>query len=96
MTFADVAHTMCFLAVSAGVLKEAIVTKAPEKCSDIYIYSFTKYCVKLTNKAGYLETRYRTVIYRSVRPFISHAGLIVFVCCAVLRLGTIVSLTMAE
>ena len=28
---------VCFLAVSAGVLKVAIVTKAPKKCSVIYI-----------------------------------------------------------
>jgi len=37
---------VCFLAVSAGVLKVRLDTKAPEKFSDIYIYL---YCSPLSS-----------------------------------------------
>jgi hypothetical protein len=35
-------YHVCFLPVGVGDLKVAIVTKVPEKCSDMYIYIYSR------------------------------------------------------
>jgi hypothetical protein len=50
---------VCFLAVSAGDLDVAIVTKAPKKLSDIYIFTF----IYRTSKRGYRKPKQNVILH---------------------------------